>query len=164
VATERIVSAPDGPAPLFVALGRDQSFARKARADVRLVPYQTAPGRMASYYQAADLYVHAARADTFPSAVLESLACGTPVVATDVGGIGEQIRVGGDDVTGVLVPRGDAVRLAAAATGLLADDARRARLGANAAADARARFDRERQVDAYLAWYREVADEWKARQ
>jgi glycosyltransferase involved in cell wall biosynthesis len=45
---------------------------------------------VAKYYQAADLYVHAAVADTF-LASLEALACGTPVVATGVGGIPEQI-------------------------------------------------------------------------
>jgi glycosyltransferase involved in cell wall biosynthesis len=39
-----------------------------------------------------DIDLHAARADTFPRAVIEALACGTPVVATAVGGIPEQIK------------------------------------------------------------------------
>src|SRR5947209_8729142 len=46
---------------------------------------------MADYYAAADVYAHAARADTFPTAVLEALASGTPVVASAVGGIPEQV-------------------------------------------------------------------------
>jgi glycosyltransferase involved in cell wall biosynthesis len=47
---------------------------------------------VARYYQAADLYVHAAPADTFPNTVLEALACGTPVVATAIAGIPEQVE------------------------------------------------------------------------
>ena len=47
---------------------------------------------VAPYYQAADVYLHAAKADNFPRAVLEALCCGTPVVATAVGGIPEQVK------------------------------------------------------------------------
>ncbi|MEO8679894.1 MAG: glycosyltransferase, partial [Vicinamibacterales bacterium] len=101
----------------------------------------------------ADLYLHAARADTFPLAVLEALACGTPVVATAVGGVPEQIT----PATGVLVPKGDAAGMAAAVEALLRDDEARARLGANALADVAARFTVDRQVEAYLNWYREIA-------
>ncbi|HEV2719697.1 MAG TPA: glycosyltransferase, partial [Thermoanaerobaculia bacterium] len=44
---------------------------------------------IADAYRAGDVYLHSARADTFPTAVLEALACGTPVVATRIGGIPE---------------------------------------------------------------------------
>ena len=54
-------------------------------------PYERDISRVASYYRASDIYLHPARADTFPTAVLESLACGVPVVATAVGGIPEQV-------------------------------------------------------------------------
>ena len=57
--------------------------------------------RFASPWGAADLYLHATKADSFPNAVLESLACATPVVATAVGGVPEQIK---DGQTGFLVP------------------------------------------------------------
>ena len=64
-----------------------------------------------AYYQAADIYIHAAKADTFPNVVLEALACGLPVVATAVGGIPEQID---HERTGFLVPPGDAAGMAEA--------------------------------------------------
>ena len=97
----------------------------------------------------ADLYVHPSRADTFPSGVLEALACGTPVVASRVGGIPEQVT----DGTGLLVEPGDPAALATAIDELLADPARRERMGVAAAADARQRFSLERQIDAYLDLY-----------
>jgi glycosyltransferase involved in cell wall biosynthesis len=97
----------------------------------------------------ADLYVHASHADTFPSGVLEALACGTPVVASRLGGIPEQVT----GETGVLVEPGNPAALATAIDELLADPARRARLGAAATADARQRFSLERQIDAYIDLY-----------
>ncbi len=111
------------------------------------------PEAVARRLQAAALYVHPARADTFPSGVLEALACGTPVVASRVGGIPEQVT----GETGVLVEPGDPAALAGAIESLLADPARRERMSTAAAADARARFSLDRQVDAYVALYEEVA-------
>jgi glycosyltransferase involved in cell wall biosynthesis len=112
-----------------------------------------APEEMAEWLRAADLYVHPSRADTFPSGVLEALACGTPVVASRVGGIPEQVT----DETGVLVDPGDPAALAAAIESLLAHPERRARMSRAAAADAQARFGQERQLDAYLSLYADFA-------
>jgi glycosyltransferase involved in cell wall biosynthesis len=127
---------------------------------------------MADYYRAADLYLHAARADTCPTTVIEALACGTPVVATAVGGIPEQVRSlawagqpsdqpasAADAATGLLVPPGDASALASAVAELVGDRARLERLSRNAAADAARRFDLERQADAYLSLYTEMLAE-----
>ena len=44
------------------------------------------------YYNAADLLVLASRSEGMPNVVLESLSCGTPVVATDVGDLAESFR------------------------------------------------------------------------
>ncbi|HST24910.1 MAG TPA: glycosyltransferase [Gaiellaceae bacterium] len=111
------------------------------------------PADVAGWLRKADLYVHPSRADTFPSGVLEALACGTPVIASRVGGIPEQLT----DETGLLVEPGDPAALAAAIESLLADPARRASMGAAGAADARAHFSLDRQVAAYTALYAELA-------
>jgi glycosyltransferase involved in cell wall biosynthesis len=127
------------PAP-----GEEQVGSARVRA-VGAVP----TAEVAHWLRAADVYVHPSRADTFPSGVLEALACGTAVVASRVGGIPEQVR----DETGLLVEPGDPAALAAAVELLLGDPERRTRMGAAAEADARERFSLERQVDAYLALY-----------
>jgi glycosyltransferase involved in cell wall biosynthesis len=137
-----------------VAVALGEAGGERAFGSVRLqsLPFTTRD-TVARYLQAADLYVHPAKADTHPVAVLEALAAGVPVVASHVGGIPEEIG----SETGVLVPPGDPQALAGALGELLADDERRARMGRAAVADARARFDLERQADAYLDLYAELA-------
>jgi glycosyltransferase involved in cell wall biosynthesis len=134
------------------ALGEEAPPEHVGRAELR----STAVDRegVAQHLQAADLYVHATRADNHPLAVLEALACGTPVVAARVGGIPEQVG----EQTGALVEPGDADALAGAIDGLLADRERRSRMADAAVADARARFSLDRQVDAYLELYAELAE------
>ena len=63
----------------------------------------------------------------------------------------------------MLVAAGDGEGMGAAAAALLNDDATRAALSANAAADAADRFDVERQLDTTLAWYGEVIADWRDR-
>jgi glycosyltransferase involved in cell wall biosynthesis len=144
---------------VFLALGQDPAPEQIGPVDVRFVSYQTDLESVASCYQAADVYVHAARADTFPNTVLEALACGTPVVATAVGGIPEQID---DGLTGFLVPAGDAHALADRLTQLLADAALRRRMATRGVETARREFDVRQQADAYLGWYHELVHERRA--
>ena len=107
-AVGRIAAALPNAPPLLLALGQDAPAERVGRAEVRFLQVCGAE-EMAVYYQAADVYLHAARADTFPNVVLEAMACGTPVVATAVGGIPEQVEHG---VSGFLVPPGDSSGMA----------------------------------------------------
>ncbi|MBI3416402.1 MAG: glycosyltransferase [Verrucomicrobia bacterium] len=104
------------------------------------------PRVVADYYRAADVFLHTANADNFPCTVLEAQACGTPVVATAVGGVPEQIV---DGQTGMLTERGDVAQmvnrvLELAARPDLLDWGRRA------AQHARANFDLENQAGRYL--------------
>lgn len=75
---------------------------------------------------ACDVFVLPTREDAFPTAILEAMAAGLPVVASRVGGVPEMVEAGG---TGVLVPPGSASRLADAVVGLLADRRRARGLG-----------------------------------
>ena len=140
-----------------VALGAEAAEQQLGLVTLRSVP-PVGGDDVARWLRAADVYVHPARADTFPLAILEALACGTPVVATRVGGIPEQVRALGevDDPTGALVDCGDDEALAETLRRLLEDRDLRLRLGEAGARDARSRFGAKRQVRAYLELYDEV--------
>jgi glycosyltransferase involved in cell wall biosynthesis len=77
-----------------------------------------------------------------PTVVMEAMALGVPVVATNHAGIPEVIA---DGVTGLLVPEGDAASLAQAILKIHGDRELTGRLRGEAYADVRARFDAERQ-------------------
>jgi glycosyltransferase involved in cell wall biosynthesis len=157
---------------IFIALGEAGATERIGHTEVRFVPYQNDTRTVVRYYQAADLYLHAALADTFPNSVLEALACGTPVVATAVGGIPEQVkglaieketcsaadinRYSVDQATGSLVPVRDASAMARFIETFLDDESLRRRISDNAAKDVRERFDLRRQIDNYLDWYKQI--------
>ena len=154
-ALPHIARAAEGRDVILLALGQDAPDTEIGGVRVRFVPFVSEPARVAEYYRAADLYLHPARAENFPLAILEAMACGVPVVASDVGGIPEIVV---DAETGLLVPAGDPQALAAAASALLADDARRAAFAAAGVSRVRAEFTLERQVERYLDWYAEILE------
>jgi glycosyltransferase involved in cell wall biosynthesis len=78
---------------------------------------------------AADALLLSSTWENFPHAVVESLAVGTPVIATAVGGVTEIVE---DGVNGLLVPPQDPAALAAAIRRFFEDEALRARLRAAA--------------------------------
>ena len=103
----------------------------------------------------ADVFVSASWAESFPYNVLEAMAAGVPIVATDVGGTAEAIE---HDVTGLLVPPRDPGALGAAIIELLSNRERAARLAACARARQRSLFTVDRMIDRTLQVYAECAD------
>lgn len=138
---------------ILICLGEERSPQRIGQAEIQFIGYQNQPEVVARYYQAADLYIHASKVDTFPNTVLEALACGTPAVATDVGGIPEQIKNG---ETGFLVPPKDVNAMTASIMMLLTNEELRRKFSIAAAQDVRERFDLTDQVNAYIEWYRTI--------
>jgi glycosyltransferase involved in cell wall biosynthesis len=152
-AIERVAAEWSGKTLNFVALGQHSDADETVEARVRFVPFEADPQAVARHYRAADLFVHATRADTYPNVVLEASACGTPVVASRIGGIPEQIV---PDRTGELVPAEDVELLTAAIVRMLDDAPRRRAMGEQAAAEARRRYDARQMAREYLSWYAEV--------
>jgi glycosyltransferase involved in cell wall biosynthesis len=103
---------------------------------------------------AADVFCLSSVWEAVPLAAQEAVLLGTPVVSTDVGGLGELIT---DRVSGRLVRKGDARALAAALTEVLASDVERKRLADRARADHSKRFTRARILDRLREVYLEHA-------
>ncbi len=109
--------------------------------------------RIASYFQACDLYVHPSYSDGMPNVVLEAMACGLAVVATRVAAVPTMIE---DGVTGRLVEIGSIEGLRAAIEGLAGDPETRTRLGLAAAEHVAATYPIARVVDLIEETYEEM--------
>jgi glycosyltransferase involved in cell wall biosynthesis len=128
VAGERLTS---DRGPDMTALLRDAGLG----ARLRLLGHRD---DVADLMAAADLFVLPSRFEGLPMSVIEAMLTGLPVIAANVRGPAEQVV---PEVTGLLVPPGDAPALAAALQRLAADPALRARMGAAGRLRAVERYD-----------------------
>ena len=144
------------PAPLLVIAGQGPLAAElQARASSLGLPVRFAGQRpdVPALLAAADVFVLPSVWEGQSLVLQEALRAGVPIVATLVGGNRE---LTGDDAA-ILVPPGDAQRLADAVRAVLGDPALAARLREAAAARARALPGEDAAVAAALAEYRHVA-------
>jgi glycosyltransferase involved in cell wall biosynthesis len=139
----------------IVAVGPLQEEIEFQSKNVKIFPYANSQETLAKLYQAADVFLHAAHSDNFPTVILESLSCGTPVVASAVGGIPEQVRHGEN---GFLVKRNDAADMARKTLAIFDDPLLQKRLSEGALSSARPFFSLEQMVDKYESWYSEVLE------
>lgn len=107
-------------------------------------------------YNVADLFVIPSLQDNLPNTVLESLACGTPVVGFDVGGIPDMVRPG---MTGLLAPVGHVDALREAIQTLLEKPVARTQMSANCRRVAVGEYALEVQARRYVELYREMLDD-----
>ena len=105
---------------------------------------------------ACDFFALPSIHEGFPMVILEALAAGKAVVASEVGAIADIIR---PDTTGLLVPPGDADALAEALCLLIENEETRQRLGHNGRELVRKAYDFQRTVGQYDDLYRRVLSE-----
>jgi glycosyltransferase involved in cell wall biosynthesis len=101
-------------------------------------------------FSAADLFVFPSRGEALGQVVLESLACGTPVVAQNLGPLPEMVRPG---VTGLLAERENPADLARQIVHLLEDDRLRERCGKNGRQMVVEEFSTELETHRYIELY-----------
>lgn len=106
------------------------------------------------WIHAADVLVLPSRWEGMALAPLEAMACGRPVVVTDVNGARESLPPGHEDHC--LVPPEDPAALAAALTALLTDRELREALSRRALRHTRASFDVRRTAEAVAGLYQEL--------
>jgi len=103
----------------------------------------------------ADLFLLPSKNESFGLAALEALACGTPVIASNMGGIPEVVVHG---ETGFLFPLGAVEEMAEAGISLLKDKERWTRFSDAARADSVERFSNDRIIPVYEELYRDVVN------
>jgi glycosyltransferase involved in cell wall biosynthesis len=104
------------------------------RADCLFAP---ATERVADWLRAIDIFVLPSRLEALSNSLMEAMACGCPVVASNVGGNPELVR-GGE--TGLLFEAGDAAGLGSVLETLIASEPLRKRIGQAAAQSMHDRF------------------------
>lgn len=109
---------------------------------------------VSAVYSALDVYVHSSSHEGFANTVIEAMAHGLPVVATNVGGTSEAVVNG---VTGLLVPPKDPAQLADAIVTLLRDPARRQLFGRNGRERVTQYFSVQSMIDGYTRLYESLA-------
>ncbi|MGC0409706.1 glycosyltransferase involved in cell wall biosynthesis [Streptomyces sp. SAI-195] len=144
------------PGARLVLVGDGPDRARLAARAPASVLFAGAVADAAGWYRAADLVVLPSRWEGMALAPLESMACGRPVVVTDVDGAREALPHA--LVPHCLVPPGDPTALADAATALLLDAPLRASLGRQGRAHVRSAHDVRQTTAAVMALYADLLD------
>ncbi len=108
---------------------------------------------MRRFYEGLDLYAQPSHTEVFPLVVLEAMAAGLPVVASDVGGVGEAVRHGMD---GLLVPAGDVTALAHALKQLVSNPELRRDMGRRAQQRCHRLFSMSRCAEQVADLYRRL--------
>lgn len=141
-----------GDGPLETVLKR-MAFQTAWADRIRIFPGQA---DVTAFLRQAAVFALGSRRESLPNVVLEAMACGLPVVATDVGGLDELVVPG---KTGLLVPPGRPVAMARALKALLVDPAKARDLGRAGRQRAAARFALTDMVRRYETLF----DRWRHR-
>ncbi|NJL47611.1 MAG: glycosyltransferase [Leptolyngbyaceae cyanobacterium SM2_5_2] len=104
-------------------------------------------------YSTADIFVFPTRADNLPVVIQESMACGTPIVSFNVGGVPEMVRPG---ITGLLASPEDPDDLVAKITQILEDDSLLQLMKQNCRKIALAEYSIKLQAKRYIQLYQQV--------
>ena len=105
-------------------------------------------------YAAADVFIAPSVQDNLPNTVMESLACGTPCVAFDIGGMPDMIE---HQQNGYLAKPFDIDDLARGITWVLEDEERLQKLGSNGREKIEQNFSLEIQAYNYLSVYKDIS-------
>ena len=154
-ALEQLASAGQISIELLV-IGRDaQQWEGLSRFPVRSLGPLHDDQLLATVYSAADVFVLPTMADNSPNGIIESMACGTPVVSFGVGGVPELVR---HLETGYLAKPQDATDLAKGLQMLLDDAPLRSRMGQRCREVVEQEYTVDLQARRFLDLYYEVIE------
>ncbi len=140
---------------VFVGDGPERPAAEELVRQLGLTPDVRFLGKVdvvSDLLRCADLFLLPSASESFGLAALEAMACGVPVVASNVGGLPEVVE---DGITGALVEVGDLDEMSRRAVALLGDPDR-LRATRQAAVRSAEKFSADRVVPMYEELYRRV--------
>ncbi|NDJ18738.1 glycosyltransferase [Myxacorys almedinensis A] len=139
---------------VMLTLGEgDPTLAEKVGIQAMNLGYVRDDALKAIAYSASDLLVFPTRADNLPLVLQESLACGTPMVSCDVGGVSDLIRPG---ITGYLAKSEDIDDLSNGIKTLLDDEALRQKMRESCRAIALEEYSLHLQAQRYADLYHQI--------
>lgn len=106
-------------------------------------------------YSAADIFILPSLEDNFPNTMLESMSCGTPVIAFDIGGIPDLIK---DKVSGIIIPYNNIELMSEKIIQLISDKRLCARMGKKSREIITNNYHLSVQANNYLQLYQELID------
>jgi len=146
------------PAARFVLAGEGPERGRLESLidNLNLRAFVSMPGRcddMHAFYASLDVLVSSSRTEGMPMGLLEAMASGLPIVATDVGDVSSLVR---DGETGFLVPSGDLGQIENGIIRLLQDGSLRNQFGVAGRALVAREFSADAMTKQYLNIYNEA--------
>jgi glycosyltransferase involved in cell wall biosynthesis len=137
---------------MFLNLGSSEKLDEKIRGDIEWlsIPHIYDEAKMAEYFAASDILLYPTLADNCPLVVLEAMACGTPVIAFNTGGVPELV----DHMkTGYVAEYKNPADLADGVELFLSDEVLREKAGILARKKVEDNFTLDKMVESYLDLY-----------
>ncbi|MDG1302302.1 MAG: glycosyltransferase [Opitutae bacterium] len=149
--TKALQAIGDTDAPLLLTVGvSDDAPAGNNRINLGSIREDRL---LRIFYSACDAFICPSLQDNLPNTVLEAMACNTPVIAFNIGGLPDMVREG---TSGYLVPEKDINKLAAAIKRALSSPEELKMLGAGARELATTEFNLKLQADRYTQLYEKL--------
>lgn len=157
---ERVIASGVGRVALVVVGQGAESWADHPAYQTIRVGFMGNDRYLATVYSAADVLIHPAVAENFPNSILESMACATPAVTFNAGGVGDAVR---HMETGYLAGYKDSEDLARGIRLLLEDNALREKLGTGARKVVEEEYTVQLQARRYAKLYERLIAEGRYR-
>lgn len=157
-----LVSLPrrvKGHSVLLLMGERGEEFAQACGMPAIALGYVHDDDKKAQVYSASDLCVQPSRAENQSLVIIESLSCGTPVVAFDIGGNAELVNAGPG---GLIAPPEDVQQFSDGIARILEDPALRQSFSDGARRSILANHTMEIVARRYIDLYQEKIDQWRA--
>ena len=149
---EAINLLPNADAVHCIVFGRaSEELRQQSKANLHFTGFVSSPAEQCAIYSAADVFVIPSLYEAFGQTSLEAMACETPVVGFNTGGIPDMVK---PKETGLLAPRGDVQTLAEQISWMLNHPEEATAMGKQARAFAIENFHLDLQFRRYMMLYR----------